>query len=369
MAIRKASDSGITGKRYTDASAGTTKIIDVPDTPTIGTVTVSEQTASIPFTPATSGGVAATYTVISTPGSFTATGSSSPISVSGLSGLTSYTFQVRANNTSGSSAYSGASNSITTGSVYTIAQTFNASGNYTVPANGATLFAAMLVGQGVGGSAGSGGQVPGVGGSGGRSSGAVAFKGYTLTPGETFAITVGTTTSIYSNRTSTTLASTGANNASNVSGATSISAVNTVGTGGNGGYDAAGNAGNAANGGGSTLTLSEANISTITVGGPGGGGGGGATLNVNVTGSRAGGSGGAGSAGGGAGGAGSGANANSAGNAGGGRGVGATGGTGTGYGSGGGGGGSSGSNYNQYFNYGGNGGDAAPGVVVLYTKS
>jgi hypothetical protein len=58
------------------------------------------------------GGAINYYTVTSTPGSVTATGTSSPITVIGLSNGTSYTFTVTASNSGGTSASSGASNSI-----------------------------------------------------------------------------------------------------------------------------------------------------------------------------------------------------------------------------------------------------------------
>ena len=41
MAIRKASDSNLTGKKYNDGSAGGSKIIDVPNPPTPGTPTLT----------------------------------------------------------------------------------------------------------------------------------------------------------------------------------------------------------------------------------------------------------------------------------------------------------------------------------------
>ena len=55
---------------------------------------------------AASGAPASTYTVTSTPGSFTATGTSSPLVVSGLTTGTSYTFTVTATNTYGSATSS-----------------------------------------------------------------------------------------------------------------------------------------------------------------------------------------------------------------------------------------------------------------------
>jgi hypothetical protein len=113
MSVRKPSDSNLTGKRYNDASAGNTKIPDVPDLPTIGTVTVDGGTASVPMTAAATGGLPSLYRVISNPGSISATSSSSPVSVSGLTAGTSYTFTGRSENATGNSAYAGPSNSVT----------------------------------------------------------------------------------------------------------------------------------------------------------------------------------------------------------------------------------------------------------------
>lgn len=53
------------------------------------------------------------YQAISNPGFITATGSSSPITVSGLTSGTAYTFQVQAQNSVGYGGYSDASNSVT----------------------------------------------------------------------------------------------------------------------------------------------------------------------------------------------------------------------------------------------------------------
>ena len=94
----------------------TTSGSGVPGTPTIGTATAGNTTASVVFTvPTYTGkGGAVTYRVLSTPGSITATGSSSPITVTGLSNGTAYTFQVRTETSYGvNSSYSSASNSVT----------------------------------------------------------------------------------------------------------------------------------------------------------------------------------------------------------------------------------------------------------------
>ena len=91
----------------------------VPAAPTIGAATAtSATTATIAFTAGCSGGLPITgYQAISSPGCITATGSSSPISFSGLTHSTSYTFKVRAQNSLGYGPYSSSSSSITTNNV------------------------------------------------------------------------------------------------------------------------------------------------------------------------------------------------------------------------------------------------------------
>ena len=92
------------------------KVVDIPaNAPTIGTVTASGGSASVPFTaPSTSvGGPIFYYTTISNPGSVTATGTTSPINVTGLTNGTAYTFRVVAGNPTGLGPYSAASNSVT----------------------------------------------------------------------------------------------------------------------------------------------------------------------------------------------------------------------------------------------------------------
>jgi len=87
----------------------------VPDAPTIGTATPGGASASVAFTaPSNVGGGAITgYTAISSPGGFIGTGTASPITVSGLTNGTAYTFKVFATNAYGPSAFSAASNSAT----------------------------------------------------------------------------------------------------------------------------------------------------------------------------------------------------------------------------------------------------------------
>ena len=89
----------------------------VPDAPTIGTATkTGTTTASLTFLPpASNGGRPVTlYTATSLPGSITATGTSSPIAITGLTSGTAYTFTVTATNSIGTSSPSQASNTATT---------------------------------------------------------------------------------------------------------------------------------------------------------------------------------------------------------------------------------------------------------------
>jgi hypothetical protein len=147
----------------------------VPNAPTIGTASVCATTASITFTsPTCNGGNAITsYTATSCPGSITGTGSSSPISVSGLTGGTSYTFKVKATNAIGTGPCSSASNSVTAvlppGS-----QSYITPGTYTwVAPTGVTSVSVVAIG------------------SGNRSGGGLGYKNnISVTPGNSYSVVV-----------------------------------------------------------------------------------------------------------------------------------------------------------------------------------
>jgi hypothetical protein len=95
------------------------KAVTTPGAPTAVIATATgETTATVSFTAPTNNGGSAitTYTVTSSPGGITASGSTLPILVTGLSESTTYTFKVTANNGTFTSVPSAASSEITTSS-------------------------------------------------------------------------------------------------------------------------------------------------------------------------------------------------------------------------------------------------------------
>jgi uncharacterized protein YhjY with autotransporter beta-barrel domain len=127
----------------------------VPGAPTIGTATAGDTQATVTFTaPASIGGaaiIAGGYTVTANPGGATGTGSSSPITVTGLTNGVAYTFTVTATNSAGTGAASAASNSITPASPQTITfgnpgtQNFGTSPNLSILGGGASSTSGLAV--------------------------------------------------------------------------------------------------------------------------------------------------------------------------------------------------------------------------------
>ena len=105
---RLASTSGLA---VVGAARGT--ILPGAVTPAPTAVANAGATATVTFVPLTSTPTASSYRAISTPGGLTATGTGSPLTVTGLTALTAYTFTVRATNIVGNGPESAASNAVT----------------------------------------------------------------------------------------------------------------------------------------------------------------------------------------------------------------------------------------------------------------
>jgi hypothetical protein len=123
-----------------------------PNAPTIGTATGGDASASVTFTPPTNvgGSAISLYSALSTPGGVVASAASSPISVTGLTNGTAYTFAVWATNTYGPSAYSAASGSVTPTAVVGVFaggyENFNTLSYITIATTGnATNFGVLVV--------------------------------------------------------------------------------------------------------------------------------------------------------------------------------------------------------------------------------
>ena len=131
-----------------DVSRSFTVNAIVPGAPTIGTVTAGDTQATVTFTaPTSNGGSAITgYTVTSSPGGFMGTGDgSSPITVTGLTNGTAYTFTVTATNSAGAGSASAASNSVTPYGNSTITPTTAAFDKYTSATNYKDLTVTLIL--------------------------------------------------------------------------------------------------------------------------------------------------------------------------------------------------------------------------------
>ena len=188
MATKKASDSNLTGKKYNDASAGASKIPDVPDKPTITSVSEVDSTyLRVAFSPSNTGGIPANYVTTASPGGATVTGNS-PADFTTLTEGTSYTFTVvpqTSNSISGPTSNS--SNSATMPlKLYTLSQTFNTTGNFTVPAGKNSI---AIVGTGAGAGGGGSGYRFNAGGGGGGASTAI-IENIPTNAGTVYAVTI-----------------------------------------------------------------------------------------------------------------------------------------------------------------------------------
>jgi len=174
----------------------------VPGMPTsVSAAATSCSAISVSFTaPACNGGLSIDYyqAVCTSTGTNSATGSSSPISVTGLSGSTSYTFKVRAHNSLGYGSYSSSTGTATTNAArgcasYTSAGTFS-----WVAPSGVTSVSAVAIGAGAGGQYGVGYFINcccffSAGGRGGGGGGTGYRNNISITPGSSYTVTAGTT--------------------------------------------------------------------------------------------------------------------------------------------------------------------------------
>ena len=126
----------------------------VPGAPTAVSAVAGNAQAVVSFTaPANNGGSDITsYTVTSSPGNITASGAASPITVTGLTNGTAYTFTVRATNSVGLGTASSPSNSITPSSppsapsgVTATAKSLSALVSWTQPANGGSAITSYTI--------------------------------------------------------------------------------------------------------------------------------------------------------------------------------------------------------------------------------
>lgn len=157
--------------------------LKVPNSPTAATASVASGTSvSVAFTAPTDvgGGAVTSYLVVSSDGQ-TGTGSSSPITVSGLITGTAYTFVVYAINDFGTGPASAASNSVTPVSIGQQAYTSVGTYSWVAPA-GVTSVSVVAVGGGAG-NAGGGAQAGG---------GGLGYKNnYTVVAGNSYTVVVG----------------------------------------------------------------------------------------------------------------------------------------------------------------------------------
>ena len=192
MAIRKASDSNLTGKKYNDASANATKIADVPDKPV--SITMSSVGGTVPtatVVAATTGGTTNDYVITADPGGANVTGMS-PVDLSYLvsNGLTpdsTYTFTATPRNvdTKQGPASTASAPYTIPNPVYTLLQNYTSSTTFTVP-TGITRLAVVVMN---GGSSGSGpsGDFGGAGGNGGAGYG---FVEQSVSAAQTYSVTI-----------------------------------------------------------------------------------------------------------------------------------------------------------------------------------
>ena len=180
-------------------------LVTPPEAPAIGTATNEvKDRPVISFTPSNTGVTATSYTVTSRPGSYTATGNTSPITYPQM-GIPSgsYNFTVTGTASTGTGLASQITSLLQLDATYVLYQTFTSSGTFTVPA-GCTKLAVFALGGGSGGNNGANNrsnQGPNnnyeinthytAAGSGGASSAISGFKDFAVSGGQTYSVQIG----------------------------------------------------------------------------------------------------------------------------------------------------------------------------------
>ncbi len=128
LTLTNPTDGGATGIYMGMSTYGVFTYYTIPGAPTNAAAAAGDTQANVSFTaPVSTGGSAITgYTVTSSPGNVTATGTTSPITVTGLTNGQAYTFTVTATNIAGTGQASAASNTVTPALTATPASEFTA---------------------------------------------------------------------------------------------------------------------------------------------------------------------------------------------------------------------------------------------------
>ena len=159
------------GTSNNTANASPVTPTTLPEAPTIGTATASSASATVTFTAGNSGGKTISNYKYSTDGTtytaFSPAQTTSPLTISGLTNGTAYTFRLKAVNANGDSAASSASNSVTPVAPTITGGTLVTSGGYNYRiftsngtlgiTNGPVTMDVLAVGGGGGGGFGGGG--------------------------------------------------------------------------------------------------------------------------------------------------------------------------------------------------------------------
>jgi len=266
--------TNIAGSASATSAATSTIAAGPPQAPTGVTASPGNAQATVSFTaPAITGGSAITsYTVTCVQNGFTASGSASPLTVTGLTNGTSYTFTVTATNAIGTGPAGGPSSAV-------------------VPANTPTTVEYLVVAGGGGGGAGNN-PVNNTSGGGGGGAGGLLTGNATVAAATSYTVTVG---SFGAGATGSGSASVGGNGSSS-----SFTPVGTTAVGGGGGGGSSGAVYAAGNGGSGGGASNYAGIATSGGTGTSGQGNAGGSIQSGVAGpgEGSGGGGGSGSAGG-----------------------------------------------------------------------